>query len=51
MAEYTWVVVVPFELVAYHRPEPVALRVERGDDGDLAGHDGGIGGLQHRRPP
>jgi hypothetical protein len=36
---------------AHHRPELVDLGVQGVDDGDLAGDDGGIGGLDHRWLP
>jgi len=35
-------------MLAHHRPEPIDLDVERGDDRDLTGHDRGIGALQRR---
>jgi hypothetical protein len=40
---------VAAKMRAHHLAELVNLGVEGLDDGDLAGHDGGVGGLDHRR--
>jgi hypothetical protein len=38
-------------MLAHHRPEPVDLDVQRGNDRDLAANDRGIGVLEHRWLP
>lgn len=39
------------KLRGHHRPELVDLGAQGADDGGLAGHDGGVGGLDRRWLP